>query len=77
MLPLTLFASQQFSAANAVTFLVYAALGGVFFLLVMHLQIVGGFSPLAAGTSLLPATVLLLLLSISEMGMAWWFSRPK
>ena len=63
MLPLGLFASRQFSAANAVTFLVYAALGGVFFVLVMHLQIVGGFSPLVAGSSLLPATVLLLALS--------------
>jgi EmrB/QacA subfamily drug resistance transporter len=63
MLPLGLFSSRQFSAANAVTFLVYAALGGVFFLLVMHLQIVGGFSPLVAGTALLPITALLLLLS--------------
>ncbi len=63
MLPLELFASRQFSAANAVTFLVYAALSGVFFLLVMHLQIVGGFSPLVAGTTLLPITALMLLLS--------------
>ena len=63
MLPLELFASRQFSAANAVTFLVYAALAGVFFLLVMHLQIVGGFSPLVAGTTLLPITALMLLLS--------------
>ena len=41
----------------------YAALGGVFFLLVVHLQVVGGFSPLAAGTALLPITGCLLLLS--------------
>ena len=39
MLPLDLFRSRQFSAANAVTFVVYAALGGVFFLLVAFLQI--------------------------------------
>ncbi len=63
MLPLGLFGSRQFTAANLVTFLVYAALGGVFFSLVMHLQIVGGFSPLVAGSALLPATALLLLLS--------------
>ncbi len=63
MLPLELFASRQFSAANAVTFLVYAALSGVFFLLVMQLQVVGGFSPLVAGTTLLPITALMLLLS--------------
>lgn len=63
MLPLGIFASRQFSAANAVTFAVYAALGGVFFLLVVHLQVVAGYSPLAAGTSLLPVTVLMLVLS--------------
>jgi EmrB/QacA subfamily drug resistance transporter len=63
MLPMGLFASPRFSAANAVTFLVYAALGGFVFLLVMHLQIVGGFSPLAAGAALLPITALLFLLS--------------
>ena len=34
-----------------------------FFLLVVHLQVVGGFSPMAAGLALLPVTILLLLLS--------------
>ena len=41
-----------------VTFAVYAALGGVFFLLVVALQVVAGFSPLAAGAALLPVTML-------------------
>jgi len=63
MLPLGLFTSRQFTAANLVTFLVYAALGGIFFVLVMHLQIVGGYSPLVAGSALLPVTALLLVLS--------------
>ncbi|HEY6276818.1 MAG TPA: MFS transporter [Streptosporangiaceae bacterium] len=63
MLPLDVFASRQFTAVNVVTFLVYAALGGVIFLLVLTLQVVAGYSPLAAGISLLPATLLLLLLS--------------
>jgi predicted MFS family arabinose efflux permease len=63
MMPLQVFASRQFSAVNAVTFVVYGALGGVFFLLVLELQVVSGFSPLAAGLALLPSTVLLLLLS--------------
>lgn len=63
MLPLAIFSSRLFSATNAVTFAVYAALGGVFFLLVLQLQVVSGFSPMAAGTSLLPVTALLLLLS--------------
>lgn len=63
MLPVELFASRQFTAANLVTFVVYAALAGVLFLLVMHLQVVAGFAPLAAGTALLPVTVAMLLLS--------------
>ena len=63
MLPLSIFSSRQFSAANAVTFLVYGAFGGVLFLLVVQLQVVAGFSPLAAGTALLPVTVIMLLLS--------------
>jgi EmrB/QacA subfamily drug resistance transporter len=63
MLPLDVFGSKVFSATNLVTLGVYAALGGVFFLLVLHLQVVAGFEPLAAGTALLPVTVLMLLLS--------------
>ncbi len=63
MLPLEIFASTQFTAINVVTLVVYAALGGVFFLLSLQLQIVSGFSPVAAGAALLPVTVLLLLLS--------------
>jgi EmrB/QacA subfamily drug resistance transporter len=63
MLPMTLFRSTVFTAVNLVTFAVYAALGGVFFLFVLNLQVVAGFRPLAAGTALLPVTVLMLLLS--------------
>ena len=63
MLPLGIFSSRLFGATNAVTFVVYAALGGVFLFLVLALQVVAGFSPIAAGAALLPVTVLLLLLS--------------
>ncbi len=63
MLPLSMFASRQFSAANVFTFLVYAALSGVFFLLAVQLQVVSGFSPVGAGMALLPVTVVMLLLS--------------
>jgi EmrB/QacA subfamily drug resistance transporter len=63
MLPLGIFASRQFSAINVITFVVYGAMGGVFFLLVLELQVVAKFSPLQAGISLLPATIILLLLS--------------
>jgi EmrB/QacA subfamily drug resistance transporter len=63
MLPPDIFASRQFTAANVVTFAVYAALGGVFFLLVVNMQVVSGFSPLLAGTALLPVTGIMLVLS--------------
>ncbi len=63
MLPLGIFRSRQFSGANATTFAVYAALGGAMFLLVLQLQLVLGYSALAAGASLLPVTVLMLALS--------------
>ena len=63
MLPLSIFAAPRFAATNAVTFLVYAGLGGVFFWLVLTLQVVAGWSPLSAGLSLLPVTVIMLLFS--------------
>ena len=63
LVPPVLFRSRLFTAANAVTLLVYAALGVVFVLLVLHLQVVAGYSPLVAGTALLPVTALMLLFS--------------
>ncbi|MFF6808722.1 MFS transporter [Streptomyces sp. NPDC012403] len=63
MMPLDIFASRQFSAVNVVTLCVYAAFGGFFFLAALQLQVVVGWSALAAGTALLPTTALMLLLS--------------
>ena len=63
MLPLRVFRSRQFSAANAVTFVVYAALGVVFFLLVSFLQISMGYTPIEAGSASLPVTALMLVVS--------------
>ena len=63
MMPLSLFASAQFSAANVVTFAVYGALGGALFLLPIQLEQVSGYSPLQAGISLLPVTLIMLALS--------------
>jgi EmrB/QacA subfamily drug resistance transporter len=63
MLPLDIFASRQFRAANLITFVVYAAIGGFFFLFVSFLQISLGYSPIAAGAASLPVTVLTLLFS--------------
>lgn len=66
MLPPAIFASKQFNAANAVTFVVYGALGGVFFLLVSFLQISMGYTPIEAGAASLPVTALMLALSASS-----------
>jgi EmrB/QacA subfamily drug resistance transporter len=63
MLPLGVFRSRQFSVVNGVTFTVYAALSAVFLLVVVHLQVVGGYSPLASGVALVPVTLSMLLLS--------------
>ncbi|HLZ28552.1 MAG TPA: DHA2 family efflux MFS transporter permease subunit [Chloroflexota bacterium] len=67
MLPLSLFASRQFTGANLVTLAVYGALSAVIFLLVVQLQQVVGYSPLQAGMATLPMTAMLLLLS-ARMG---------
>jgi len=63
MLPLTLFSSRQFTVANLVTFLVYAALSGVLFLVVVDLEQVLGDSPFVAGAATLPITIIMLCLS--------------
>lgn len=63
LVPPILFRNRVFTATNVVTLLIYAALGAVFVLLVLQLQTVSGFTPLAAGSALLPVTVLMLLFS--------------
>jgi EmrB/QacA subfamily drug resistance transporter len=70
LLPLNLFSSAQFSAANVVTFAVYAALAGTLFLLPIQLEQVAGYTPLEAGISLLPVTFIMLLLSARSGALA-------
>ena len=67
MLPLDIFASRQFTAANLVTFVVYGALGGSLFLLPIQLQRVVGYTPLASGVALVPVT-LVLLAAVGQVG---------
>jgi EmrB/QacA subfamily drug resistance transporter len=62
MLRLEIFADRTFSASNAMTLLVYGALGAIGFFLTIQLQTVAGWGPLAAGLAFLPATICLLLL---------------
>jgi EmrB/QacA subfamily drug resistance transporter len=63
LVPPVLFRSRQFTAANLVTLLVYAALSVIFVLLVLQLQLVSEYSPLLAGSALLPVTGILLAFS--------------
>ena len=76
MVPLAIFASRQFTAANLVTFVVYAAIGGFFFLFVSFLQISLGYSPIEAGAASLPVTALTLLFS-ARSGMLSQRIGPK
>jgi EmrB/QacA subfamily drug resistance transporter len=70
MLPLGLFGSAQFTAANVVTFIVYGALNGALFLLPIELQQVSGYTALQAGISLLPVAVIMLALSARSGALA-------
>jgi EmrB/QacA subfamily drug resistance transporter len=70
MLPLSIFKARQFTAANGVTFVVYGALGGVFFLLPVTLQQAFGYSALTAGAAVLPVTVIMLTLSARSSALA-------
>ena len=63
MLDLSLFRSGQFSGANLTTLAVYGALSSAIFLVVLRLQVSLHYSALEAGASLVPFTVLMLLLS--------------
>jgi EmrB/QacA subfamily drug resistance transporter len=59
LLPLGLFASRSFSGTNAMTFLLYAALGGALYFLPFNLIQVQGYSATQAGAAFLPLTLML------------------
>ncbi|MBP2321272.1 EmrB/QacA subfamily drug resistance transporter [Kibdelosporangium banguiense] len=63
LVPPEMFRDRTFTVANALTFVVYTALGGVFMLLVIQLQISLGYPPTAAGVAGLPITLIMLLTS--------------
>jgi EmrB/QacA subfamily drug resistance transporter len=63
MMPLHLFLSRTFSLANALTLLLYGALGAVFFLVPLMLIQVQGYSATAAGAALLPMPIIMFALS--------------
>lgn len=63
MLPLRLFRSREFAAANLLTLLLYFALSGVLFFLTLNLIQVQNFSATAAGAALLPFILIMFTLS--------------
>ncbi|GCE05777.1 MFS transporter [Dictyobacter aurantiacus] len=63
MMPLQLFHSRVFSGTNLLTFFLYAALGATLYFLPFNLIRVQGYSPTAAGSALLPFTLLMFSLS--------------
>jgi EmrB/QacA subfamily drug resistance transporter len=63
MMPLSLFRSRNFAGANAFTLLFYFALAGTLFFLPLNLVQVQGYSATAAGAAIVPAILVLSLLS--------------
>ena len=63
MMPLNLFCSRNFAGANAFTLLLYFALVGTMFFLPFDLIWVQGYSATAAGAAIVPAILLMSLLS--------------
>jgi EmrB/QacA subfamily drug resistance transporter len=63
MLPLRLFASRSFAAANITGFLMAGAITSAAFLMAQYFQFALGYSPLAAGLRLLPWTATPLLIA--------------
>jgi EmrB/QacA subfamily drug resistance transporter len=63
MLPLSLFRRRNFAIGNVETFSMYAGLGLLFFFLVLYLQQVAGYTAVEAGTTTLPVTATMFLLS--------------
>jgi MFS family permease len=61
LLPPKLFRSRQFTGANLTTLAVYTAVGGALFLLALQLQQSLHYSALAAGVSMLPMTIIMLI----------------
>jgi MFS family permease len=77
MLDLTLFRNPTFSGANVAMLLVALAMFGVFFYVSLYVQQILGYSPVEAGASFLPATILIALLAphvgrvVDRVGSRW------
>jgi EmrB/QacA subfamily drug resistance transporter len=63
MLPLELFGSRNFAIGNLATLMIYGGLGAATFFVTIFLQQIAGYSPIAAGLSLVPLTIIMWLTS--------------
>ncbi len=63
MLPFGIFRSRNFSVGNLATFALYGSLNVATFFVVVFLEQVGGYRPIAAGLSLLPISIVMFLLA--------------
>ncbi len=70
MVPLSLFQSKRFAGINAATFVMWGAIGAVFFLLTIHLQTDLGYSATEAGAATIPVTILMMLFSAKSGALA-------
>jgi EmrB/QacA subfamily drug resistance transporter len=61
--PLALFRGRNFSVGNVQTLAMYGGLGVTFFLLVLFLQEVAGYSALHSGLAVMPTTIVMFALS--------------
>ena len=61
LMPLRIFRSRMLSGANAIVFLLGAAMFGMWFFVSLYLQQVLGYSPLKAGLSFLPMTATIIV----------------
>ena len=77
MMPLGLFRSATFSGANAMTLLLYFALGGVLFFLPFNLIRIQGYSATFAGAAFLPFTLVMGGLSRWSGGLVGHYGARK
>jgi MFS family permease len=71
ILPRRLFASRAFSGINVMTFLLYAALGALFYFLPFVMIQADGYSATIAGAAMLPFMVLIVVLSRLAGGLVY------
>jgi EmrB/QacA subfamily drug resistance transporter len=70
LVPPSLFANRTFTVVNIGTVFLYASIGLSFFLVAYELQVAAGWGALGAGVAMLPATIVMLMLSAQSGALA-------